>query len=253
MHLHNDQSGHHRVGRLILTTPDLHLDTCFVRNDEGRILSTREPHGEPGPLLIIVRGMTSCAWAVRADVSREISSEIHRIAQREPPASDFRAAPVHAQRYISLLWDRIGSEQRSPAKLNESDGPAFVFPASLPSSGNTVVVEDEQLLEHNFRGWVPGEIAAGRAPVLAIIEDDHPVSVCFCARRSESAAEAGVETAEMYRGRGYGGRVTSAWADAIRNSGRTPLYSTSWSNNASLAVARKLGLIAYASSWSLYE
>lgn len=87
--------------------------------------------------------------------------------------------------------------------------------------------------------------------MLAIIENDHPVSICFCARRSEAAAEAGVETAESYRGKGYGPRVTAAWAQAIRESGRVPLYSTSWTNHASLAVARKLGLVAYASSWSL--
>lgn len=54
-----------------------------------------------------------------------------------------------------------------------------------------------------------------------------PVSICFCARRSEIAAEAGVETAQSYRGKGYAVRVTAAWAIAIRNSGKIPLYSTS--------------------------
>ncbi|MYA61126.1 MAG: GNAT family N-acetyltransferase [Dehalococcoidia bacterium] len=77
------------------------------------------------------------------------------------------------------------------------------------------------------------------------------MSVCFCARRSDSVAEAGLETAEAYRGQGLGTRVTAAWANAVRTSGRVPLYSTSWSNGASLAVARKLGLVAYASSWSV--
>jgi hypothetical protein len=45
--------------------------------------------------------------------------------------------------------------------------------------------------------------------------------------------------------------VTAAWAAAIRASGRIPLYSTSWSNTGSLAVARKLGLSVYASDWSV--
>jgi predicted GNAT family acetyltransferase len=114
-------------------------------------------------------------------------------------------------------------------------------------------VEDEQLLNRNFSGWVPGEIEAGRAPVMAIIENGAPVSICFCARRSDTAAEAGVATAEAYRGRGYASRVTAAWALAVRKSGRVPLYSTTWSNKASLAVARKLKLSMYANSWALVD
>ena len=83
------------------------------------------------------------------------------------------------------------------------------------------------------------------------VEDGHAVSVCFCARKSNVAAEAGLETAIEFRGRGLAPRVVSAWALAVRETGRIPLYSTSWSNDASLAVARKLGLMAYASSWSI--
>jgi predicted GNAT family acetyltransferase len=86
---------------------------------------------------------------------------------------------------------------------------------------------------------------------MAIVVDGNPVSVCFSARSSPVACEAGVETAAQFRGRGYAGVVTAAWARAIRASGRTPFYSTSWTNGASLANARKLGLIATGSSWSV--
>ena len=86
---------------------------------------------------------------------------------------------------------------------------------------------------------------------MAVVEDGLALSVCFCSRRSDAAAEAGLETAAAFRGRGLGSQVTAAWALAVRASGRIPLYSTSWSNGASLAVARKLGLVAYASGWSL--
>ncbi len=91
-----------------------------------------------------------------------------------------------------------------------------------------------------------------RTPIVALMEDEHAVSVCFCARRSDVAAEAGVETAMEFRGQGLATRVTAAWALAIRDSGRVPLYSTSWTNHASLSVARKLGLETYASSWSIW-
>jgi predicted GNAT family acetyltransferase len=137
------------------------------------------------------------------------------------------------------------------ATVHQTAGPAFSFPAIVELPDDVVTIQDERLLDHNFRGWVPGEIAAGRSPVVALIEDGHPVSVCFSARSSEVAAEAGVETAEAFRGKGLAARVTTAWALAIRDSGRIPLYSTSWTNSASLAVARKLGLVAYASGWSL--
>jgi predicted GNAT family acetyltransferase len=114
-----------------------------------------------------------------------------------------------------------------------------------------IVVEDERQLRPHFEGWVEGEIAAGRGPVVAVLEDGVPVSLCFCARSSGVAAEAGLETAAAFRRRGYGARVTAAWAAMISASGRAPLYSTSWTNEASLAVARRLGLIAYASGWSV--
>ena len=87
--------------------------------------------------------------------------------------------------------------------------------------------------------------------MVAVVEDGYAVSVCFCARRSDTAAEAGLETVAAFRGRGLGSQVAAAWAWAVLASGRVPLYSTSWENGASLAVARKLGLAAYASGWSL--
>jgi hypothetical protein len=223
----------------------------FVVNDEGRITSTREPGASPGPLFSLVRGATGCAWAVRVDVPDDVARELDSVAREEPPVLNLRDVPVHADRYRSLLADAIRSRQH--VAVRQSEGPAFTFPDTLTQSSDVVVVEDERLLQHNFRGWIPGEIAAGRSPVTALIRDGHPVSICFSARRSDVAAEAGVETAEAFRGRGFGSCVTAAWALAIRASGRIPLYSTSWTNGASLAVARKLGLIAYASDWSLSD
>ncbi|MGH7460640.1 MAG: GNAT family N-acetyltransferase [Longimicrobiales bacterium] len=227
-----------------MSTPDLQLQTLFVLDSDGRIVSTREPGANRGPCFALIRSAVSCAWAVRADVPPDVAGELADLARHEPPAADLSAAPVAADRYRSLLQRRV--ETGNTIRCYE--GPAFTFPDAIVHSAGVVLIEDERLLEHNFRGWVPSEIAAGRAPVLAVVEDGHPVSICFCARRTDVAAEAGVDTAEAYRGRGLAVRATAAWARAIRASGRIPLYSTSWTNEASLAVARKLKLVPYASN-----
>lgn len=236
-----------------MSTPDLYIKTNFVLDENGRIVSTREPGAPRGPLVAVSKSLKDFAMAIRADIPPAIASEIERLSELEKPPLDLQQGPTQSHRYIALLISRITPTQASVRKTLESDGPAFDFPARLVHAREVVVVEDEQLLNRNFSGWVPGEIEAGRAPVMAIIENGAPVSICFCARRSDTAAEAGVETADAYRGRGYASRVTAAWALAVRKSGRTPLYSTTWSNKASLAVARKLKLSMYANSWALVD
>ena len=164
--------------------------------------------------------------------------KLDALAREEPPVSDFRDGPVHAERYLALVEGVVYS------------GPAFTFPEEIARPDDTIFIKNVRLLEHHFSGWDSSEIPAS-SPIVALIEDGHAVSVCFCSRRSDVAAEAGVETAIEFRGRGLASRVAAAWALAVRDSGRVPLYSTSWDNTASLAVAQKLGLVAYASSWSI--
>ncbi len=221
-----------------LSTPALYLQTLFSLDGDGRIVGTREPDPNPGPLFSLVRGKDGCAWAVRSDVPRKVAEELDVLAREELPVSDLRVAPVHAEQYASLVEGRVDS------------GPAFTFPEEIVESNGTVLVEDTWHLDRHFAGWRAGEIPY-RTPIVALMDDGDAVSVCFCARRSDLAAEAGVETAIAYRGRGLAPRVTAGWAMAIRASGRVPLYSTSWDNSASLSVARKLGLVSYACSWSI--
>jgi predicted GNAT family acetyltransferase len=73
------------------------------------------------------------------------------------------------------------------------------------------------------------------------------VSVCFSARNGPLAAEAGVETLADFRGQGHAAAVTAAWAAQIQAEGRIPIYSTWWGNDASQAVARRLGLRMFGS------
>ncbi len=236
-----------------MSTPELVVQTAFILNDQGRIVSTREPRPTRGPLFTIARNATSTAWAVRADLPSQLTAELDRLASEEPPVVDLGAAPLHAERYLSLLGGHLSAVHQSAVQARQLGGPEFTFPDLLTQPSGVVRVEDERLLQRNFRGWEVGEIAEGRWPLFAILNDGYPVSVCFSARLSDTAAAAGLETAEAFRGQGLGPCVTAAWALAIRATGRLPLYGTAWTNYASRAVARKLGLSTCAGYWSLSD
>jgi len=215
-----------------------HLETLFIL--EGRcIVSTREPNPGRGPEFVLIRRADSCAWALGSGMGAEQAREVGRLALDEQPTSDFRCPPKHIEEYLQILGGEFVS------------GPAFEFPERLPLFEEAVLIEDVERLQGSFNGWTADDLPAS-SPIMAIVEDGAPICVCFSSRVSELVAEAGLETAPEFRGRGMAGLATAAWAAAIQASGRTPIYSTSWSNGPSLAVASKLGLVACASYWSLY-
>lgn len=220
-----------------MSTPLLYLQTGYELDGEGRILATREPDPRPGPLLTLVRGRRTVLHAVHADLPAETAREIQRLAAQEVP-DDPRTEPLHADRYASLLGGRVRS------------GPAFAFPLQLPAVEGPVRIDEYEPLTRHFEGWTREEVP-GRTPIAAVLQDGDAISVCCCARRSDEAAEAGLETAAPFRGQGLAAQTTIAWAAAVRASGRIPLYSTEWSNAASLSVARQLGLTRYAEWWSV--
>lgn len=98
--------------------------------------------------------------------------------------------------------------------------------------------------------WL-AESLSGSRPCFAVLVDGAAVSLCFSSRNGAAAAEAGVDTLPGFRGRGFAVAVTAAWAAAIRDGGRTPLYSTAWANANSQGVARRLGLAMFGTDLTL--
>jgi hypothetical protein len=80
-------------------------------------------------------------------------------------------------------------------------------------------------------------------PLVAFIVDGQAVAVCGSVRITPKAHEAGLETAAPFRRGGYGKAVVATWSSEVRALGIEPLYSTTWQNDASRAVARTLGLV----------
>ena len=122
-----------------------------------------------------------------------------------------------------------------------------------PDSVPPVVIEVSSSTTHRLSpefAWLADELTV-RSPVIAVVVDGIAVSVCFSARSTSKASEAGVETLPKHRGRRYAGAVTTAWAAEVQRQGRIPLYSTSWTNQASRRVAAHLGLIQYATDFHI--
>ena len=144
------------------------------------------------------------------------------------------------------LRERVGAH--APV-MNEYRGPAFVLPPLAPSDPQTVVVTPSTPIHPELvaRGWQPVETA----PYVGVIRDGVAVALCYSARSGPEAAEAGVETAESYRGRGLVEHAVRSWAGAVQATGRHAFYSTQWSNDASRRVAAKLGAVEFGENWHL--
>jgi RimJ/RimL family protein N-acetyltransferase len=134
----------------------------------------------------------------------------------------------------------------------EHRGPAYLLPEQLPHDDRAREVTAEKGSEWlTAFPWLE-EAFHALAPVVVAFEAGQPAAVCHCPRgRTALAAEAGVETLEPFRGRGLATAAVACWARAVQRSGRLALYSTSWENAASRAVARRLAARPYGEDWHL--
>jgi RimJ/RimL family protein N-acetyltransferase len=213
-------------------------------DEAGGLLRINEPDGGLPPRLFLARGVKVTRLWFRGDVPAPTADACRRSARglrpwdgTEPRASTY--APLRAL----MGTDPPGS----------ANGPAFRFgDAVMPPMIDEARVIDESsanLLEPHFP--YTRSFLAARSPVVALIRDGAVVAACFAARRRGDACEAGVATAARFQGRGFGSAVVAAWRDAVLATGGTPLYSTSWDNAASRALARRLALVPYADTLSL--
>ncbi len=124
-------------------------------------------------------------------------------------------------------------------------GPAYRVPVEAvpPTEVTRITCENAGLLRGGFE-WLITRIE-DEQPCFAVVQGGQAVSICRSVRITPRAHEAGVETLEAFRGRGYAPRVVAGWATTVHEMGCIPLYSTSWENAASQGVAGKLALGLY--------
>jgi hypothetical protein len=154
-----------------------------------------------------------------------------------------RAPLRYEAKYVELL------AQHAPITKVDA-GPAYILPRLVVPERVVMITPENAALLTRYFGWLQDDLAP-YAPVAAVIADGAAVSVCFSSRLTAQAGEAGLYTEALYRGRGYAPDVVRGWVAGIRATGRHPLYSTSWENSASLAVARKVWAIQYSVDFSV--
>ncbi len=215
----------------------LQTETLFVQNEAKRLLYTNEPDKPEAPRFFLGRTNQGVICRFRDDVPEKLCQELAELAgETEVWRLD---EPGDLGPFQTVL------RQHGPIQSIES-GPAYRFPGTVQPSPGVVTVNETNadLLDAEFAEWKAD--LKFIQPCVAVIQENHAVSLCCSSRTSPYAAEAGLETIPAARGRGYAVQVVRAWAAEVAKTGRVPLYSTSWENRASRAVAKKLGLIIYA-------
>jgi GNAT acetyltransferase len=230
---------------------NIHASALFTHDTESRLLFVNEPGGAlvPAPRLFLGRTQAGNAWRFHADLPRELCEELDMLCADEPPVNvGFNEPPRHLETFVRLL------ESHAPVQ-EVSSGPAYQFTGYGPSSKSLLAAVTEnnaELLQGGFEELV-AELPTWQ-PFVALVKNDRAVSVCRSVRITPEAHEAGVETLPEFRRKGYAKDVkdvVAEWARLVGAAGAVPLYSTSWENNASQAVARKLHLQCYGADFSI--
>jgi hypothetical protein len=221
---------------------EIQLEVLLARDARGRLTATRDPTPRPAPRLFLARSAERNAWALRGDVDPAAAAELERLCAAEPVLATPSAGD--APRCRAGVLERL-----APVEL-EHRGPAYVLPDALPRDERARELTPE-LLDACACAfpWLAHELTAV-SPVAVAFDSGEPAAICHSPRGCTAlAAEAGVETLAGFRGRGLATAAVACWARAVRRSGRLALYSTSWENAASQALARRLGARMYGEDW----
>ncbi|WP_409295554.1 GNAT family N-acetyltransferase [Peribacillus sp. SCS-26] len=210
---------------------EIQADVLFKHDSSSRLTAVNEEGGGEAPFLFLGQTKEGRILRFNASVPEPVCREIKDIVQSYP--------------MNSALAKIIGAVSENNSVSNLWMGPAYTFPESFQKSSHAVVIteENQEILRQDFPHLI--EEFRPRQPIFAMVEEGRAVSVCFSARNSDLAAEAGVETLPGYQGKGYAVNCAGAWGMEIRKEKRIPLYSTSWDNLPSQKIAAKLRLHQY--------
>src|SRR5688572_16475383 len=189
----------------------LQVEALFTHDPDGRIRYTNEPGESPAPRFFLGRSSGGNLWRCRYDLPDGVARKLEAHAAAEPVVSDLRAPPVSFDAYRAIL--------REHAEITgEYWGPGYYFPEYIERPANAVLIDHGNVDLLRAFGVDFADVRErldARAPCAVVVAGGAAVSICFCARITPRAAEAGVETLPEHRGRGYAPAAVAAWALAV--------------------------------------
>jgi hypothetical protein len=212
----------------------LHVEASYAHDARQRIRSTNEWKARPAPRFFLGRTSAGNLWRVRTDLPEELARALEERCNEEPVASEPPRTPRQQQELVRLLAEHLPVERIRA-------GPAYSLFEPIAPSARSVAISaaSAALLRGGLHDWVDDLVHV--QPCWGVIEEGRVVSLCASVRITGAAHEAGVETLPPFRRKGYAADAVAGWAAAVRRTGAMPLYSTSWDNAASRAVAARLG------------
>ncbi|EJW16311.1 kasugamycin N-acetyltransferase AAC(2')-IIb [Paenibacillus alvei] len=240
MEITNKSSGEPQQYKLM----NIHAGVMFTHDDLMRLRTINEPWpGEStAPRFFLGRTIDGAAiWRFRYDVSGVLVEKLEQLCADEPVITDIHTRPKHCEAYMDLLQSD-----------HYTMGPCYyVPPISMPVLQTTSITKDN-ITDWDYSGfkWLLSEIEYAQ-PCIGIAVDNKLVSICRSVRICLQAHEAGLETLEAFRGKGYASEAVVGWAQAVRKMNAAPLYSTFCDNLSSQRVAAKCKLSMYGVNFTI--
>lgn len=182
--------------RTLLELADLHLDALYERDGSGLVRASRDP-GVRAPLFHLMCTPLGNRWLLGASLSPAHRDRVASILSVQPLLADCAEAETHPPD-LETIRAAIGKHLNPPRGYR---GPTFVFPDQITHHIRAqLLVDIRQAPQEGPFAW-PGTAGEETHPIAIVRAGNGEVaSVCYSARSTSAAAEAGVETAEVPQG-----------------------------------------------------
>jgi len=241
---------------------EIELETLWERNAAGRLVKSAGSNGGLAPDLVVAIAGDVAIPAFGTDLPDALAKELGDLPSAEQPYLARTALVPGSEPLPSFIEDLRQRLSAALGPLEVASGPNYVCeaPPALPGLAGLIRSDDpsadfSRLAPPADAGWTAEEwellLSSQLGPWAAVTVNGEVAALCFCARLTDLAAEAGVRTEPAHRRQGHAAAVTAAWAAQVLATGRVAFYSTSADNVASQGVAARLGLRPIGWIWQL--